>query len=329
MYPNVLQAGLVLAPMDGVTDALMREILTELCPFTHCVTEFVRVSTLVVPAHSFLTDIPELSTGAETNYGTPVQVQLLGGDAERMAESAKVAVSLGAKAVDINFGCPAPTVNRHDGGATLLKFPDRIESIVSSVRQALPPHIPVSAKLRLGWDDPRAILENADRAARGGAAWITIHGRTKMQGYTPPAYWKPIGEVRRALGIPVIANGEIWTLDDFKRCLDESQCRHFMIGRGALARPSFVNECARELGLPVRPLEADDYSWKVLIAELITRATYRAERTERILSRIKQWLNYAHKQGCCPEFDRIKRLQSLSEMCLALGIQPLEEAQAA
>lgn len=329
MYPNTLPAGLVLAPMDGVTDALIRELLTELCPFTHCVTEFVRVSTLVVPASTFLSDVPELRTSSQTRCGTPVQVQILGGDPERMAQSAKVAVSLGAQAIDINFGCPAPTVNRHDGGATLLKFPERIEAIVSTVRNALPAYIPVSAKLRLGWDDPRAILVNAERAARGGAAWITIHGRTKMQGYTPPAYWKPIGEVKRALGIPVIANGELWSIDDLKRCLDESGCRHFMIGRGALARPHFVNQCALELGLPVRSLDADGYSWQVLIAELIDRATLRAERSERILSRIKQWLNYAHKQGCCAEFDRIKRLQTLGDMRLALGIETLKEAQAA
>lgn len=329
MFPNTHSAGLVLAPMDGVTDSLMRDILTEMCPFTHCVTEFVRVSHLVVPPHIFLKEVPELRANAQTPCGTAVQVQLLGGDPERLAQSAQVAVSLGASAVDINFGCPAPTVNRHDGGATLLKFPDRIETIVLTVRSAVPAHIPVSAKLRLGWDDPRAILVNAERAARGGAAWITIHGRTKMQGYTPPAYWKPIGEVRKALSIPVVANGEIWSTDDLKRCIDESGCGHFMVGRGALARPHFVNECARVLGLTERTLEAAEYSWPALISRLINRAMTRRESEARILSRVKQWLNYAHKQGNCPAFEFVKRVRSIYDLSAHLGITTLSEAQAA
>src|SRR5205085_7380984 len=130
-----------------------------------------------------------------TPAGLPVQVQLLGGDPDRLALAALNAVQAGANAVDLNFGCPVPTVNRHDGGAMLLNYPCRIHAIVASLRAALPAEVPVSAKLRLGWDDADAIHENAARAAEGGAAWITIHGRTRSQGYRPPAYWKPIGEV--------------------------------------------------------------------------------------------------------------------------------------
>jgi tRNA-dihydrouridine synthase C len=228
-----------------------------------------------------------------------------------MALSAQVAVARGAQGIDINFGCPAPTVNRHDGGATLLKFPERIEAIVRAVRSAVPIEYPVSAKLRLGWDDPRAIIENSERAARGGASWITIHGRTKMQGYTPPAYWKPIAAARRNLSIPVVANGEIWSLDDLKRCEDESHCRHFMIGRGALARPSFVSECAHYLGLPIaarpcaRGMELADLSgtssqaspWPVRVGRVIAASKEREESERKTVSRIKQWLNYAHKYG--------------------------------
>ena len=158
---------LVLAPMDGVTDALMRRLLTRVTPLSYCVTEFIRVSGSVPPAKTFLLDVPELETGARTESGAPVQVQLLGGDPDLLAESALLACKLGATAIDLNFGCPAPTVNRHDGGATLLKFPERIEKIVSAVRSAVPKEFSVSAKLRLGWDDPRAILHNAERAVRG------------------------------------------------------------------------------------------------------------------------------------------------------------------
>src|SRR5207248_4045775 len=108
---------------------------------------------------------------------------------------------------------------------------------------------PVSAKLRLGWDDAEAIHDNAERAAEGGAAWLTIHGRTKTQGYRPPAYWLPIGAVRARLGIPIVANGEIWTVEDIRRCRDETGCQHFMLGRGALASPTLARAAARELGI--------------------------------------------------------------------------------
>lgn len=312
---------LVLAPMDGVTDALMRALLTRRMPFTYCVTEFIRVSALVPPAKVFLQDAPELRVGGRTASGVPVGVQLLGGDPERLAESALRAVELGAPVIDLNFGCPAPTVNRHDGGATLLKFPDRIERIVSAVRTAVPAHIPVSAKLRLGWDDPSAIHENARRAARGGASWITIHGRTKMQGYTPPAFWRPIGEVRRDLDIPVVANGEIWSVDDLKRCQEQSGCTHFMIGRGALAAPRLVAECAEFLGLAQAGNATQAMSnldWVELMQELVVVSRDAAEGDRRTLSRVKQWLNYAHHRGAVSWFDTVKRVRDTAELARAL-----------
>lgn len=309
---------LVLAPMDGVTDHLMRTVLTSLMPFSLCVTEFVRVSGLVPPDHVLLREVPELGCGMTTPRGTPISLQILGGDPEKMAATAARAVALGARAIDINFGCPAPTVNRHDGGATLLKYPERIEAIVRAVRTSVENGIPVSAKLRLGWDDPRVILTNAERAARGGASWITIHGRTKMQGYTPPAYWRPIGEVRRALGIPVIANGEIWSLEDLQRCYEETGAIHFMIGRGALAEPGLARECAVFLGLPdaeqgVHACADRPERWLVVLEELVTVASQSGASERQLLSRLKQWLGYAHRRGVISWFDAVKRTTSVQE----------------
>ncbi len=322
---------LVLAPMDGVTDALMRRMLTRRMPFQYCVTEFIRVSQLVVPAHVFTKEVPELATQSCTEAGTPVGVQLLGGDPERIAQSALVAVSAGATVVDLNFGCPAPTVNRHDGGATLLQYPERIEAIVKAVRSALPYHIPVSAKLRLGWDNSRAIYQNAERAVRGGVAWITIHGRTKMQGYSPPAYWKPIGEVKRAVPVPVVANGEIWSVEDLKRCQEETHCEHFMLGRGALADPRLVQRCAKYLGIVPAMVpaivpgsgasqsESSDPHWLDLIEELVLESRTSRESDRRTLSRVKQWLNYAHHRGTISWFDSIKRVQDTKELATVLA----------
>jgi tRNA-dihydrouridine synthase C len=191
---------------------------------------------------------------------------------------------------------------------------------VSEVRKALPRAIPVSAKLRLGWDNIDSIYENAENAAVGGASWITIHGRTKEQGYRPPAYWEPIGKVKKMLNIPVVANGEIWTLEDFKRCRDQTECDHFMIGRGALANPLLPRQIAYELGL------VSDYenislssfeSWQPWIKGIIRCSEgYPYPNSQYMVRRIKQWLNMAHSRGAIQWFDQVKRFQSIEEFTL-------------
>jgi tRNA-dihydrouridine synthase C len=314
---------IILAPMEGVTDAPMRAMLTERGGLSFCVTEFLRVNREIPPARTYREHIPELRHGWRTPSGTAVQVQLLGGDPERLARAALLAVELGAPAVDLNFGCPAPTVNRHDGGATLLKFPDRIEKIVAAVRAAVPREIPVSAKLRLGWDDMNQIHENAERAARGGASWITIHGRTKVQGYIPPAYWGPIGEVARRLPIPVVANGEIWTREDFLRCRDETGCEHFMIGRSAMADPELAWVLSRELGLSApepQGLGLSRAEWLPLLtrfAEL--SAPFGQDRKGYALARAKQWMRMVNFKRKVEWFDDFKRLTTLADALAFLG----------
>jgi tRNA-dihydrouridine synthase C len=308
---------LVLAPMEGVTDAPMRALLSELGGFTFCVTEFLRVSQTVPGPRVFRRHVPELAQGGTTPAGLPVQVQLLGGDPERLAAAALVAVEAGARAVDLNFGCPARTVNRHDGGATLLKCPERLRAIVAAVRSAVPAPIPVSAKLRLGWDDMRAIHVNAERAAEGGADWLTIHARTKSQGYRPPAYWGPLGEVRRRLRIPVVANGEIWTLEDLRRCRDVTGCEHFMLGRGALADPTLARAAARELHVPgaaaAEPVTTPA-GWLSLLRRFAGLYAAQGMPPGPIVCRVKQWLRMANHAGRLPWFDSLKHRESLAEL---------------
>ena len=163
------EPAIILAPMEGVTDFPMRALLTELGGFRFCVSEFVRVTDDSVPAKVFYRFVPELKTGGKTAAGCPIVVQILGGSSERMAEAAVTAIRLGALGIDINFGCPAPTVNRNDGGAVLLKEPRRIYEIVNAVRTAVPKSIPVSAKVRLGLDNPNEIVKIAEAAILGGA----------------------------------------------------------------------------------------------------------------------------------------------------------------
>jgi tRNA-dihydrouridine synthase C len=308
--------------MEGVTDAPMRALLTERGGFAFCVTEFLRVSQDVPGRRAFLDHVPELARGSRTSSGVPVQVQLLGGDPGKLAEAAARACEAGALAIDLNFGCPAPLVNRHDGGATLLKHPARIRAIVAAVRGAVPAGVPVSAKLRLGWDSHDPIHENTERAAEGGASWITIHGRSKEQGYAPPAYWRPIGAVRARLGIPVVANGDLWTLDDFRRCRDETGCEHYMLGRSALADPDLALRCLGELGAPVArapsPFGEAPADWNEVLRRFCELGLPFAGSEGYLVRRIKQWLRLAQKGRRLDWVEGVKRAQSLAELFGAL-----------
>jgi tRNA-dihydrouridine synthase C len=312
---------LVLAPMEGLTDAPMRTLQAETGAFTYAVSEFLRISGEVPPRKVFYHHVPELLHGSRTPNGLPVQVQILGGDASRMAQSARVVYEAGANAIDINFGCPAKTVNRHDGGASLLRHPARIEEIVAAVRNALPPEVPVSAKIRLGWDCTNDVFENAARAEAGGADWLTIHARTRAQGYHPPVNWALIGAVRERLNIPVVANGDIWTLQDFQRCRAETGCEHFMLGRGALADPALPRRVAHALGLvPDAPPEDAPCDWPTHLCHLVTLMELGdAKHAQLVLCRLKQWLKIASFYGDFPAFDQIKRADSVSE--LLAGVQ--------
>lgn len=314
---------LVLAPMEGVTDAPMRELLTERGGFSFCVAEFMRVGHLPIPEHVWRTHVPEFSIGCKTPVGTPIQVQILGGDEEMMAKAAIQAVELGAGAVDINFGCPSKTVNRHDGGAALLQYPDRIFTITRAVREAVDPSIPVSVKMRLGWENKEDVFLNAKRACEGGASWITIHARTKRQGYAPPAYWSYIGEVRKQIPIPIVGNGEIWSIDDFEKCREQTGCTHFMIGRGALANPALPIEIARRLGIlksESRTFDASIEHWEPLLRRFSELNVPVARKgPEVVVGRMKQWLKVAHIRQPMTWFEDVKRAESIEQFFGILG----------
>lgn len=299
----------LLAPMEGVVDWAMRDLLTRIGGIDLCVTEFIRVTDRLLPEHEFRKDCPELlqSPIAHTRGGTPVLVQLLGGQPEPMAENAARAVELGAPGIDLNFGCPAKTVNRHDGGAALLKDPQRIHDVVSAVRKAVPAHIPVSAKVRLGFSDKSLHVDIAQASESGGAAWLTVHARTRDEGYRPPAHWGYIGGMREAVKMTVIANGEIWTLADYHRCREVTGCRHVMIGRGLMSTP----DLARVIKGTHAPAPWDQAAqWLKEFADL----SVQLRSDHYAVCRVKQWLKSLsrHYTEAGPVFEEIKRFEELS-----------------
>ena len=153
-----------------------------------------------------------------------------------------------------------------------------------------------------------------------------------MQGYAPPADWERIGQVRERLSIPVVANGDLWSVEDFKRCREQTGCRHFMLGRGALANPHLPQRIACELGIATKPCPADGtppLDWAaqgrrlLTLTALIEGKTGEDKRTDHFLvCRLKQWLNLASKQGQFEGFETVKRLETLTELFTFLAQKP-------
>jgi tRNA-dihydrouridine synthase C len=231
---------LILAPMEGLLDHTLRDILTRFGGIDWCVSEFIRITGTRLPHRTFHRLLPELTNGARTPAGTPIRAQILGSDPLSMAKNAARLAELGPFGVDINFGCPAKTVNRHGGGATLLDTPQTLERIVRAVRNALPPSTIVSAKMRLGVCDDSRAEECARAIEAGGASELVVHARTKLQGYQPPAHWHRIQDIKKHVHLRVIANGDIWTVQDAIACRNASGCEDLMLGRGMVANPGLA-----------------------------------------------------------------------------------------
>lgn len=303
-----------LAPMEGVVDFHLRKVFAAIAEIDLCVTEFIRVNQHVMPRKVFTSICPELlpqnqnfNILAKATPATPIKVQLLGSDPHLLAANAKKAAALGAIGVDLNFGCPAKTVNKNRGGACLLDETDLLFEIVSEVRKSVPEAVPVSAKIRLGYNDRDSFLQNAKAIEAAGANEIAVHARSKADGYKPPAYWQYIGEIKQALSIPVIANGEIWTLDDYKQCKAQSACNDFMLGRGLLANPGLAADIRRfERGEEPKPLMWSELAPYLLCFFEETSAVY---PKKYMGNRVKQWLHYLQRQFNEAEqlFERIKR----------------------
>jgi len=275
---------LLLAPMEGLLDATLRDVLTRTGGVDRCVSEFIRITDTLLPERVFTRVVPELLQGGCTRAGVPVRPQLLGSDPVCLADNAARLATLNPHGIDLNFGCPAKTVNNSRGGAVLLDEPELVGRIVAAVRRAVPPQIPVSAKMRLGYQDDSRAEDCAQAIACAGANELVIHARTKAHGYRPPAYWERIAQLRGGLpaSLRLVANGEIWSVADALRCRAVSGCEDLMIGRGMVSDPGLAL-AIRNGGVvtwgDIVPLLGD--FWRQVSARVALR--HRA-------GRLKQWL---------------------------------------
>lgn len=325
LSPSRLSAPLLLlAPMEGLLDEILRDVLTRdtffvasgEAAYDWAVTEFIRVSGSLLPARCFTRIAPELRNASRTRSGVKVRVQLLGSDPACMADNANRLAALGPAGIDLNFGCPAPTVNRHRGGAVLLDEPELLYRIAREVGAAVGGRMPFTAKMRLGVEDKLRAVEAAQALAEGGAELLVVHARTKAEGYRPPAHWPWIARVAEAVPIPVVANGEVWNLEDYRRCQAESGIQHVMIGRGAVADPFLA---AHLRNAAAGDVERDrDAEWRALQPVLVDfwLAVQRKVVPRHAPGRLKQWLNLLQRTYPQAEalFRQIRPLRTIAEV---------------
>lgn len=307
-----------LAPMEGVVNARMRALLTAVGGIDRCITEFVRVTNQLLPAKVFFRLCPELSNKGLTPSGVPVYVQLLGSEPSPLADNAARAAELGAPGVDLNFGCPAKCVNRHRGGSVLLDEPELIYRIVSTIRQALPPSHPLTVKVRLGYRDRSRFLDVVAAVTEGGAQQLTVHARTRDDGYTPPAHWHEIAPARGRFPIPIVANGEIWTPVDADDCRRDSGCEDIMLGRGLLSRPDLALAIRAEY--EERPYQGQGWADIAPLLYALFEDSLISCSPRHVGGPTKQWLGYLRRTYPEAEqlFNRIKRLRSPEDLKAAL-----------
>ena len=305
----------LLAPMEGVLDSLVRELLTEVNDYDLCITEFLRVVDQLLPVKSFYRLCPELHNNSLTPSGTRVRVQLLGQYPQWLAENAARAVELGSWGVDLNCGCPSKLVNGSGGGATLLKDPELIYRGAKAMREAVPSHLPVTVKVRLGWDSGERRFEIADAVQQAGASELVVHGRTKEDGYKAERIdWQAIGEIRQRLTIPGVANGEIWDWQSAQDCLAATGCDSVMIGRGALNVPNLSRVI--KYNEPRMP-----WPQVVELLQKYTRLEKQGDTGLYHVARIKQWLSYLRKEylEAAELFSAVRTLQDSTSIARTIN----------
>ena len=225
---------LILAPMEGVGDQSFRKAMASIGGFDEGVRDFLRV-----PANAHIKSLASRYQPDEI-APFPLAAQLMGADPHLMAEMTREMEAMGAPRVDLNCGCPSNTVTGRGAGSSLLKDPNHLYQVAKGMVDAV--SIPVTVKLRSGFDDISLFKENLLAAQESGIRFLTLHPRTKADGYGPPARWDLIAEAKALLTIPVVGNGDILVVEDALKMLKETQCDALMIGRGSVINPFIFHQ---------------------------------------------------------------------------------------
>lgn len=273
----------MLAPMEGVTHAALREILAEMGGIGAVSTEFVRIGRGPISARY-------LASTVVKPPGTPLSVQVMGNEAEKMAEAARVVAYAGADVVDINLGCPAPRVVRKGVGSAMLEDLGLLASVLGAMRRAVPGLL--SAKIRAGFDNATHVLTIGQVLQDAGIDFLVVHPRRRVDFYSGVADWRIIRSLKQTLSIPVVGNGDCWYAADAARMMRETGCDAVMIGRPALRNPWIFEqiEDLRRGREPRRPSGPDVLTWVTMVVERY-RAAFPGRRDDSV-GKIKELFSY-------------------------------------
>lgn len=316
---DVRIAGRVLmAPMTGITDLPFRQVASRLGA--------AYVATEMVASAELARGRPDVVRRAAVGAGLPLTViQLVGGDPEAMAEGARMAEKAGADIIDLNFGCPAKEVTGAACGSALMRTPDRAAAIMAAVVGAV--GRPVTVKMRLGWDANS--LNAADMARRAedlGVAAVTVHGRTRKQFYTGVADWEAVAEVKQAVSIPVIVNGDIITAEQARAALSQSGADALMLGRGVYGRPWLAAHLERALIDGTQLREPEREARLAIVIEHL-RASAAFYGLPLGLKMFRKHLGWYIEQAPWPE-DPLERRAAKASLCRLETPLEVEEALA-
>lgn len=275
---------LFLAPMEGVGDRCFRRAMASIGGFDEAVTDFIRV-----PSNAHVQSLARVYEAEETKP-IPLAAQLMGSDCELMAAMAREIEMRGALRIDLNCGCPSNTVTGRGAGSSLLKDPELLYQVAKSMVEAV--SIPVTIKMRSGYEDTSRFKENLLAAQESGIKYITLHPRTKVDGYGPPARWDLIAEAKSILKVPVVGNGDILTVEDAVKMLKETSCDALMIGRGSVINPFIFHEVRSHFARkPYQPIWQDLSSYlDVYIAQIPSESSERLK-----INKMKQLMGFLFK----------------------------------
>lgn len=277
---------LIVAPMEGVGDRCFRKAMAKIGGFDEAVTEFIRV-----PSNAHVKSLAAVYDAQEI---APFRLaaQIMGSDINLMADMAREIERRGAPRIDLNCGCPSNTVTGRGAGSSLLKDPDFLYSVGKSIASSI--SVPFTIKMRSGYTDISLFKENLLAAQETGAHFITLHPRTKVEGYTPPARWDLIAEAKSLLKIPLVGNGDILTVDDALNMLKITKCDALMIGRGSVINPFIFHQIkAHYSGEVYMPnWELLDPYFEAYLAEIPS-----ASSTKGKISKLKQLMSMLFKMN--------------------------------
>lgn len=275
---------LQLAPMEGVGDRSFRKAMASIGGFDEAVRDFLRV-----PRNAHVKSLARVYDASELEP-IPIAAQIMGSDPDLMAEMAQELVQRGAKRIDVNCGCPSNTVTGRGAGSSLLKDPRFLHEVAKAVVEAVP--IPVTLKMRSGYEDISLFSENLLAAEESGVRYITLHPRTKVDGYLPPARWDLIAKAKSLLKIPLVGNGDILQVEDAIRMVEITRCDSLMIGRGSIINPFIFHQIRAHFSrIPYQPQWKDLLTYfEVYLTEMPPESSNRLK-----INKLKQLLGFFFK----------------------------------